>query len=260
MKLRQVFYWIISVAFSLASVAAAVFVFPNAYVRCGEAFVDLGRSIVYYFSFVAGAGEQSLPSVTQYSNVLGIWFWLPETWEEFQALADTYFSLLFNAENWNYFMYLFGLWVERISQVLLIAFPVLLILYILAMRIYKTPNNDYARDTKPLQLFKLVSKKVYEPIKAFVLGFVAFLRERALLWKAWVLLWALNFNIVSIVVGFFAFYFYFAVSCDIGNIFLQVFKLFIDMQFLFIYIPLVGWLASFFTITNRQTRVQVAHI
>ena len=225
MKQRQVQYWILSAAFSLASAAAGFFVFSKAFYRCGEALADLWQSIVYYFLFVIGAGEQPLPSVTRYSNVLGLWFWLPETWEEFQALIDTYCNLLFDAENWNYFVYLLGLWIERISQGLLLALPVLLILYVVAVRIYKTPNNDYDRDTKPLQFFKLVSRRVYEPIKRFVLGFVEFLRERGWLWKLWVALWAINMNLVSIIVGFFAFYFYFAVSCDIGNLFLQVFKL-----------------------------------
>lgn len=70
---------------------------------------------------------------------------------------------------------------------------------------------------------------MYEPIRGFVRGYITFLRRHRWIWRVWVAISVLHLNLATILVEFFAFYFYFAVSIDVGSIFPQVRKLFIDM-------------------------------
>ena len=50
-------------------------------------------------------------------------------------------------------------------------------------------------------------------------------------------MWLLNLNLVSIIVAFLAFYFYFAISFDIPGVFIQIAKLAIDLQVILKTIP-----------------------
>lgn len=57
----------------------------------------------------------------------------------------------------------------------------------------------------------------------------------------WLCIWAYNFNLFTIALEFFAFYFYFVVSFDFGNIYRQVYKLLLDLYVPFTFIPLWAW-------------------
>ena len=53
----------------------------------------------------------------------------------------------------------------------------------------------------------------------------------------WIILWVFHLNAASIVMGFFAYYFYFVLGFDVGNLYVQVCKLFIDLQVIFRHFP-----------------------
>lgn len=55
--------------------------------------------------------------------------------------------------------------------------------------------------------------------KGVLIEFKEFLDEESYIKTAWTVIWLLNFNIVSIGVAFFAYYFYFAFSFDLFNIY-----------------------------------------
>lgn len=123
------------------------------------------------------------------------------------------------------------------AKVIAIALPCVLVFVFALKRLYASGNTKHNKDTLPLKAFKSVSRATYQPVKRFVLGYIDFLKHTHWLWIGWLVLWAFHLNLVSIVLGFFAYYFYFSVSFDVASIYTQVCKLFIDLQVIFRHFP-----------------------
>lgn len=228
--------------------------FRNSYFRLVEAAVDLWWSVIYYFRCIFGSAPDSLPPVTEYSNVLFIWFWVPESWAEFRQLVNDYFLLLFNEYNFRYFMQTVLHYLSRIARILTLTIPLIMALYLAVKESYLEVNNNWDQDTPQLQRWKKWMQHTFVPVKAFVLDLVNYVKGIPGLWKLWTLTWLCSFNLSSIALAFFGFYFYFAVSFDLANLFLQLFKLIIDGQFLFRYLPGVVWICLGYFIFDRIRR------
>lgn len=95
------------------------------------------------------------------------------------------------------------------AKVIAIALPCVLVFVFALKRLYASGNTKHNKDTLPLKAFKSVSRATYQPVKRFVLGYIDFLKHTHWLWIGWLVLWAFHLNLVSIVLGFFAYYFYF---------------------------------------------------
>ncbi len=91
-------------------------------------------------------------------------------------------------------------------------------------------------------MLQKVHIKTYLPLRNRVILFYTFLKNNIAYVAIWAFVWLLNFNIISIVVEFMAFYLYFAVSFDFISIYTQFCKLAIDLQPMFNTIPTVGWI------------------
>ena len=102
-------------------------------------------------------------------------------------------------------------------------------------------NNDYNVDSKALIVARRISDKTYKPVKSWLIDFVAFIKDNKAYYILWAVIWAYNFNLFTIVIEFFAFYFYFAVTWDMVHIYRQVYKLFIDLWTPFNFIPWYVW-------------------
>ena len=72
------------------------------------------------------------------------------------------------------------------------------------------------------------------------------MKENPRWWKAWLWIWAFYFNVITIVVEFIAFYFYFIASLNFKAIFTQLRKLFIDLKAPLTFVPLWVWLVVAF--------------
>ena len=118
--------------------------------------------------------------------------------------------------------------------------PFILLLRVLLRRYLRTPNNNYDSDSKPLRVFKRLLFYL-SPVKPWCISFFAFIRERRGYWLSWLLLWLFYFNAYTIVIEFFAFYFYFTASFDVGSIYRQVYKLFVDLSPVLTFVPLWAW-------------------
>ena len=70
----------------------------------------------------------------------------------------------------------------------------------------------------------------YQPIKHTILTYWQFLQENKNIRNLWIVIWLMNLNLMSIIVGFVAFYLYFAVSFDLGSIYGQIVKLVLDLE------------------------------
>ena len=239
MNRRRVFNICLSVLITAAFALLAVFVFSDSYLRFGEAVKDFGLSVGYYFCTLFGLDHDITPSVTEYSSVMDWDILLPSDFEGFTSQAKSFFSLLVDGENFAGYWAKVGDVMLVLLKVVAIILPCLLILGLVIRRLYTKHN----RDTIPLRIFKKLSEWIYRPLKITIASFVNFLRENRAVWMLWVGIWAFNLNAASIVMGFLAYYFYFVLSFDVANLYVQVCKLLIDLQVIFRHFP--WWCIAF---------------
>ena len=243
MNRRRVFNICLSVLITAAFALLAVFVFSDSYLRFGEAVKDFGLSVGYYFCTLFGIEHNIVPSVTEYSSVMDWDILLPSDFEGFTSQATSFFSLLVDGENFSGYWAKVGDVMLVLLKVVAIVLPCLLILGLVIWRLYKSGNTKHNKDTVPLRIFKKLSEWLYRPLKITIASFVNFLRENRAVWMLWVGIWAFNLNAASIVMGFLAYYFYFVLSFDVANLYVQVCKLLIDLQVIFRHFP--WWCIAF---------------
>ena len=212
-------------------------VFWQSYVRFWETCKDLGLSAAYYVCELFGIDYSFTPTVTEYSGVLQWEILLPDDWNGFTSSAKEYFALLISGENFAGYWAKVGDIMLVVAKVIAILLPCVIVLLLVIYRMYRQGNTKHNQETKPLRVFKVISKYTYQPIKRAILSYREYLSEHKAIWICWALLWAFHLNLASIVIGFFAYYFYFVLSFDIGNLYVQVCKLFIDLQVIFRHFP-----------------------
>ena len=239
----RVFNICLSVLLTAAFALLAVFVFSDSYLRFGEAVKDFGLSVGYYFCTLFGIEHNIVPSVTEYSSVMDWSIFLPSDFEGFTSQSKSFFALLIDGENFASYWSKVGDVMLVLLKVVAIMLPCLLVLGLVIWRLYKSGNTKHNRDTIPLRIFKKLSEWIYRPLKITIASFVNFLRENRAVWMLWMGIWAFNLNAASIVMGFLAYYFYFVLSFDVANLYVQVCKLLIDLQVIFRHFP--WWCIAF---------------
>ena len=222
-------------------------VFGQSYLRFGEACRDFSLSVAYYFCELFGMEYAFIPTVTEYSAVLQWDILLPSDFAGFTDAAGKYFSLLISGENFSGYWSAVGRVLGIIAKVLIIALPCVLLLVVIVRAIYRRPNTKHNHDTLPLRVFKWLAKRTYQPIKRGIKSYLAFLRRHPWIVVCWAFLLVFHLNLASVVMAFFAYYFYFVLSFDVSNLYVQVCKLFIDLQVIFRHFPwwsivTVAWL------------------
>ncbi len=242
MKRLRVFNITLTVLLSLSFILLGVFHFGSSYLRLFESLGDLWESVRYFFVKIFGLNIHVEPTVNNYSEVLNWNIFLAEDFDAFKTQAADYFSLLFSGENFAGYMALIGDILVNLAKILAIAIPCVLVLILAIKKIYQSSNIKHNKDTVPLRVFKWISSKFYHPIKRLIHSFVAFLKEHGWIWKIWLFLWVVQLNLATIIIGFFAFYFYFVVSFKLETLYIQVCKLFIDLQVAVKTIPIAVWL------------------
>ena len=224
--MRRRIYIALTVEVSVALILLGVFVFSVSYLRLFESFKDLGTSVAYYFCTLFGIHSDITPTVKNYSPAIPDRPSIPSAPSEVVSGTTTYFGVFFDMNN-------FKAWglaaTDFVTMTLLIVLPCVLSAILLIRAVYGRCNTRHNRDTLPLKIFKRISSTAYMPVKNFVVGYIAFLRRHRWIYISWLIIAILHFNLATILVEFFAFYFYFAVSIDVGNIFPQIRKLLIDL-------------------------------
>ena len=218
-------------------------IFWQSYVRFGEACRDFGLSVAYYFCELIGIDYSFTPTVTEYSGVLQWEILLPSDWDGFTVSAKQYFALLIDGENFVSYWSAVGNVMLIVAKIIAILLPCVLVLWLVLWRMYRHGNTDHNRDTVPLKVFKRLARWTYQPIKRAILSYRDYLSGHRAVWVCWIVLWVFHLNAASIVTGFLAYYFYFVLSFDVANLYVQVCKLFIDLQVIFRHFP--WWIIAF---------------
>ena len=241
---------IICAVITLAFLAVGLFRFFDCIGRLAEGGRDLGLSVAYYFCELFQIPHSITPTVNEYPNYNFIdnpfgsftpSVSLPESWEGFKVKWAEYWQVFITGENVSgYFSFLANS-LYILCIVILVAIPLVLVLVLVLNKLLRQENNDYGKDTKPLKVFKHISKYTYRPAKAWLISFFGFVREHKTYWIIWLCLWGLYFNLFTVLLEFIAFYLYFAVSFDFASIYRQVYKLVCDLWVPFNFLPLWAW-------------------
>lgn len=237
MRLQKRLNIALTVALTIAFILLGTFVFRVAYCRTFEGLIDLYGSFKHYFCVLFGFPVDGIPSVAERSKVLNWDVILPADFETFKANCISFFRLFISKENFLSWLSETGQKTGKISKIIIIILPCILALWIALKTLYKKHNTKHNIDTLPLRVYKTVTRYTTEPLKRFVRQYVAFVKEHNFIWIIWLVIWVFNLNFATIIIEFFAYYFYFAVSFDFGSIYTQVVKLIIDLQVVVKYVP-----------------------
>lgn len=230
------FYISVTVIISLIFLALTA-VFWQSYARFGEACKDFGLSVAYYFCELFGADYSFTPTVTEYSGVLQWEIVLPADFNEFTVSVGNFFAMLTDKENFAGYWLAVGDVLLVVAKAVAVILPCVMVLLLVVVRLYRQENTNHNRDTRPLKIFKWLAAKTYQPIKRAVLSYREYLSEHKSVWICWIVLWVFHLNVASIIMGFLAYYFYFVLSFDVAGLYVQVCKLFVDLQGIFRHFP-----------------------
>ena len=246
------------VGLSVAFLLISVFVFPYAYPRIGESFRDFGRSFLFMFTDLFGVAPLFEITVTDLSGMpFTISDRIPETWEVFKEKWGVYWDTFATKETFVSYLHSLGSFLNKSSKVLVLILLIGMLLAVLSIpliRYLKRKNNDYNKDTLPLKVWKKISDLFYRPVKKWIREFFSFVSAHFYYVLIWAFLWAISFNLVAVIVEFFAFYFYFLVSFDVVNVYVQVYKLLLDLSVMFKFVPVFVWVIVGFIIFDKIRR------
>lgn len=226
----------ISIALTIAFILISAFCFQNSWVRIGEGFRDI------YTSLGHALGNME-PTVNKFSSVdlqdLGI---LPEDLPLFLTKLKLYGQTLLDKTTYLYFLIWLLENVKVFAYFLLFAlFPMLALVLIAYLSLRFKVNNKYNEDTFPLQIVKTIADFTYRPLKRGLGAYWAFLKEHKAYPIIWAIIWAMNFNFLTIVLEIIAYYYYFVTSFDLANLYVQACKLLLDLSTVILFFPPWAW-------------------
>jgi len=242
---------IICIVITLGFILCGIFIFPSALGRIIESGRDFGLSAAYFFCELFGIKHGIKPTVntlpviplfpSQTPSPPKPSIPLPDTFDGFKGKFSAYWTLFVNSNNVLAYLAFMGNMLYTFCLILLFAVPAVVILRLAFSRYFNKTNNDYDRDSKPLRLYKKAAFYVFIPVKNFAVSLVNFIKEQRYYRMIWLLLWLFYFNAFTILSEFFAYYLYFVVSFDLGSLYLQVYKLFIDLSAVLTFVPPWAW-------------------
>ncbi len=256
-------YTVVSVAITVSIAVTAFLCFPHALGRLVESLRDLGMSLAYFFTRLFGHADAVTPTVTSYPDYTFLAYLgsdnapniaLADTFDGFAIQWVEYWKTFISADNLAAYFSSFPAVLKTLSVILLLAVTAFILLFLLFRRTLARENNDYGYESKPLRIFKRMSAKVYIPAKNFVKGYFAFVRERKRYWLTWLLITAYAFNLMTIVIELFAFYFYIITAFDFSAIYTQVYKLVLDLYSPATFIPVWLWVIIAVVLLDRFRR------
>ena len=232
----------VSIGLLLVSILFAVFRFSPVFSRFLQAIEDFGRSVAFYFLYYNDLEYLVTPTVREIPE--GMDTVLPLTLEEFKALMQEFWFLFKNPammkrfcltiwEEFVFFMYNFSM----------LSLPIVLI-GLFVYKIYSEKSKRRA-DSKPLWTYKKFRKKLIIPIKREIKTYWRFITQKQKRWYLWLflLIWAYNFNFLTIGLETFAFVFYASMVGATAwlNIFVQIAKLAVDLSVVAFFFPSWVW-------------------
>ncbi len=247
MKSKKTLNICITIAVTIGFALLGAFVFRISYLRTFEVLTDLLGSLKYYFCQLFGFSTNAKPTVADYSKVIRWGIVMPDNFEAFKTNFVSFWQAFVSKDNFLAWLEHTGKTVGGISKILITILPCILALFLAIKTLYNKPNTKHNIDTVPLRIFKKITRYTYVPLRDFLKQYFGYVKDHSAIWIVWVIMWVFNLNIASIIIAFFAYYFYFAVSFDFASIYTQFVKAIMDLQVIVKYVPvwmllIIGWL------------------
>ena len=227
--MKKVFNVTAVVVITAATAVISGTCFGSSYFRLAEALRDLFHGAVSLFCKLFGIETGIKPAVNEYSEVLRISGYLPGNAEELKTRLNEYFTLLLERDNFIRYSRLCG------KVVSFICFGVVAgkTAMNLILKLYLRSNNDYGKESLPLKVARKIEKSVLVFVIRPIQEVYIFLKERPFILKIWLIVWIVDFNLLSIAAEFVAYVLFVAESSDVSEIFVQIYKLLVDLQVIF---------------------------
>ncbi len=269
---RRTIHHILTIVFLIGALLFAVFRFQDVFGRVLQALEDLKNSVLYFVLFPFYL--ENLVEVTVLEIPEGMITMLPLTPDEFVAFWERFKDLLFSWANVERYFEWLADTLQPIAKTLLylllptLAFALFIFLYYWKVdkkrkkskklkkkkkgekaqerknRINgeRIPNEDLP-DSAPLRWYKRrVEGRITAPIRRTVSGYARFFRRHKVYVWAMILIWAYNFNVLTVAIEAVAWIFYVAISIDYATILIQIAKLAIDLTVVGGFLPWWAWL------------------
>lgn len=216
--------------------------FSNCFNRLFDGLKDLWNSFRFYFCELFEIEHEIEVSVVEIPKSLEDVHlpFLPKNWETFLIKMEIYCCSLWNLETLFYYSEDVITFILNTSKLILIFSPLLIILYIQYQQTLQENDKEKNSDSKPLKLYYKFEKTIILPIYKWLISFKNFLLEKKYFLIIWCLIWALYFNFFTIIIEALSYYFYFVLSFDFLNLYIQIYKLLLDLVPIMEFIPPIG--------------------
>ena len=228
---------------------ACSFLFPNALPRTAEVLRDIVTSFLFYVYEIFGSvGNPFIPYVVrkqEWKFTEEIWkpiTVLPHTLEEFLQYWKAFFKLIFDLNNIADYFSLLGDLLNYAYKFALVIMPFVIAAVIFINQIRDNHCTVRNKKSTPLIYFERFLFNVIYRIVAWIKDFISFIQDNTHYVKILSLIWALYFNVFSILGAVFAYYLYFISTWDVLSLYMQLLKLQTDLTPVVRFIPGIIWL------------------
>lgn len=241
----------VSLGISIGLVLWAVFACQASFIRLWEGIRDFGIGLVNALFYESSWRPEA--SVNQYSSidVLSV---LPKDFEVFVSNFKLYFEIFFLWENLKYWGMTFLSRFSIVLQIILIFVLIFAIVYIIKKLIKPKSNTKTGENTKSFAFFVKAEDKVFVPVIRYLKsyrGFYNVYRIYPLLLKIYL---ALIWNIPGVILSFLAYYFHVLASLSFSTLYVQVYKLSVDLIVALSSMPWYAWVYVGWIIFDAITR------
>ena len=251
-------YIIISTALLMFSVACTVIFYPYCAVRCYNALRDFIMSLGNYFStlfdieFPYSLSFLNLPDSSMSAH-------LPFDITEIERKLRVFFKAFVNIDNFKLFLYVSLKKINDISVIILLFLPVFLMLGIAIKPLIMRENKrEYNEKTKALVFFEKYIEKYIKIVIFYVKDFFVFCNTKKWYKISFIFVWLVNLNLLPILFGALAYYYYFACEFKFLSVFNQIVRLLCDVLVAYQTACLPLWFAIGFYIFDKW-RKKVAY-
>lgn len=227
--LRKNYLHFVCVALIAFSAVLAIFKYDISFDRFCQSCLDLKNSAVFFFCKLFKNITDKPITVTDMPEI-DLSELLPFDFSSAGEKFEGFWGAFWNKANFNAYIVSLGPFLKKLLIISMLALPLLIGLKYVIGYFSGMPVKSEKRhkETLPLRIFKLTLEPVIIYMKQFVLSVVNFFISHTSYTYALAFIWAVNFNIVTVIVEFLAFYFYFISSFHWGAIPGQFLKLLID--------------------------------
>lgn len=247
-------YNVISISFIVLSLLATAFIYPHCIRRIIEGFRDLIISFAYYFYNLLDRFfdiEFSLP--LRFLDLLDKYYndFLPFDIDEILRKLEALPSALFSKGAFLLYLYHISLWLMNISNALTLIILLGVAVIPLIRIIFYEKNNEYNVDTKPLIFFKKYIEKNAKIVIEYIKDFLFFFFDNKYFVLFTIIIWGINLNIFSILLGAITYYVYFSSCFKFATIPIQIVRLLCDLLIMLNCANIVFWLIVAYIIIDK---------